>query len=330
MQCLTGTRAGTRPPLRLASDAVAEASLVPAELERVAARLGLASSDQNGERVGPNAYYSPRMAAIVWPRVDIPTDDEQAMLTLGHEYVHAIQDRGHALRDLLDTRARRSFDQELALFGLREGQAALYEELLRALVQGRAPAAAARARFASITSLNDDAMLRQRRPLWASFASFPYTYGANWAASRWLEAGELLMDGTPPSSSREIMATRYGWPAAAFRACPSASSERLGPAWKRVASDTLGAFIMQTYVRVRTRDAERAHRAARDWRGDSITAYVETAAGREGFSWRTCWPSPEVAREMAALIEEQLKERSAGTLAVTIEANDVLATALDG
>jgi len=333
VQCLTGTRMHKRPPLLLAAVTPQE-ELVPASLERAASRLGLASGVVDSTlHEAANAYYAPRLGAIVLRRAESESGaNEQAVFTLAHEYVHALQDREHALRDSLVTRGQRTFDEELAIFSLWEGQAALYEEVLRALVRGQAPASWARARFASITALNDEAIVRQRRPLGASFASFPYTYGANWAASRWLGSGESGLGGTPAASTREIMATRYGWPAAVERACPEARPESLEAVWTRGASDSLGAWILQTYVRLHTKDAARAQLAARNFRGDRIVIYAAAAREEPGFVWRTCWSSPESAVEMSALIEAQLRQHAlgGGTLSVTVHANDVIAVVLDG
>src|SRR6185295_4976266 len=122
-----------------------------------------------------------------------------------------------------------------------------YEEGLRALVYGRAPRRSLAARFASLTAASDDAIARQRRPLEASFATFPYSYGAHWAlATTAANAATPPLRLDAPSSSRELMAERHGWSPLEGQRCPDDSPAKLGPGWHRRAHDRLGAWIVQT------------------------------------------------------------------------------------
>jgi hypothetical protein len=342
LACLSRASGAARPPVRFVSEAEARSPstrLVPERLQWAAQRLGLGDRDdparQPSAGVGPNAYYAPHERVVFFvAREAIPPDGPLAAFVLGHEYVHAIQDTRHTLRDVLDSRDRRTFDEELALWGAVEGEATLHEEGLRALVYGRAPRRTLAARFAALTTDIDDAIARQRRPLEASFATFPYSYGAHWALATTNAAAPPLRLAAP-SSSRELMAERHGWPPLEGQGCADAGPAKLGPGWNRRAHDTLGAWIVQTYVRKRVRDPERARAAARDWRGDSLSVYDRPAERRKGrpaaggLLWRTCWASAAVAAEMRGLIEDQLRDAPTGTSAVESRGSEVAAVALN-
>jgi hypothetical protein len=230
-----------------------------------------------------------------------PRADELTNLSLVHEYVHALQDRNGELLAVQSGSETRSFDQELALWSHFEGEATLHEELVRAFIHDRDPETWLLQRFAARTDGSDGAIARQRHPLEASFATLPYTYGPYWVA----------LEAEPATSTRQLMARRHDWPSAGARPCDDESSASLAPEQHRRAVDTLGAWLVQTYVRRITNDPESARAAARRWRGDWISFYSSDTDARSSLVWQTCWDSADTAREMRELIAAQLR-RSAG------------------
>ncbi|HEX6276481.1 MAG TPA: hypothetical protein VFZ53_25745 [Polyangiaceae bacterium] len=337
VQCLRGSRDAERPPLRFVSEAVsrrhreerrAEQHAAQASLERAAAALGLAS-DAGGPRadgVGPNAYYAPLERVVYFVASDaVSYESELAAFVVGHEYVHALQDRHGALAGVVGSREKRTFDEELAVWSLLEGEATLLEEILRGLVNGRDVRTWVPARFASRTAGSDEAITRQRRPLEASFATFPYTYGAHWAAAEWLAGNAPVADAASRRlSTRDILARRHGWPIA-DPPCSDKGPEALVTGERRHGREALGAWLVQAYVRRRARDAAAARAAAMKSRGDWLAFYSRGQNGDSSFIWRTCWDSETTALEMRSMIEAQLRETSSESVTVTTEGPHVIA-----
>lgn len=324
-RCVSG-RDGTRPPLRFVSreasrrerrERRAHASRERAELERALHALGLGVAPDAADEGEPSALdasasYTPSVRAVSFVHDESTAfADELAVLSVVHEYVHALQDRGGELLAIQNGSGTRSFDQELALWSSVEGEATLHEELVRGFFHDRDPGTWLVARLAARTDGSDGATARQRRPLEASFATFPYTYGAYWAA---LAAG-------PPSSTQQIMGKRHEWPPADATPCDDTTPPSLAPDNPRRGRDTLGAWLVQTYVRRRTRDAELARHAARRWRGDWLTFYSRAPS----FVWQTCWDSRETALELRELIAAQLSASAGDRASVTSDGQRVTA-----
>lgn len=321
-RCLT-QREGERPPLRLITLAESKreqlehrraTSSARAALERAVHSLGLGQSPslvcaESSSNPG-GAYYAPRERAVylVMDDDDAPLTTERTALSLVHEYVHALQDERGELLSALDVSASQTFDRELTLWSTFEGEATLHEEIARRLARGLVSHAGLTELFAQRTDGTDAAIIRQRRPLEASLAMFPYTYGAHWAAAT----------GARPASSYEILAQRHDWSAAPTTPCTDDGDERSLPT-----RDTLGAWFVQSFVRRITGDPVRARSAAQRWRGDSIG--VDPVAVQPHFTWQTCWDSRETALEMRTLIETQLSKAAPGLASVTVDARRVTA-----
>jgi hypothetical protein len=356
VQCLYGTTEGARPVVRFVStEALARESRTNEErlaredaaLESFARQLGLseASDKEVDTRVagdpGPNAYYSAAKGEIlIVRRAAVPTDGELAWLVLAHEYVHALQNRRGALERALRSRQERSFDRDLALFAAFEGEAALYEQILRALHHGQRPERWVLPRFEAETGASDDAVLGQSRLLESSFGSFPYSYGAHWAARRWLAApSERLESRFVPASTYEFLARRHDWApqraatheprrvASAWPAC--AARRRSLPGHVRAPEESVGAWLIQAFVRKQTRSVRSARSVASAARGDSLCVY----AGRSdtpSFVWRTLWATPSAAQTMSSLLEGQLGASThAARFAVRGDGRAVVAVVLD-
>jgi hypothetical protein len=336
-RCVSG-RDGARPPLRFVSRADAprgehrtqtRTALVP--IAHGLHLLGLeptvgddasatmdvekgVTSSQSG--VSTSAYYAPRDRAVYFVADDAAgSSNESARLTLVHEYLHALQDRGGELLSAQRGRDHQTFDEELATWSAFEGEATLYEELVRGLIHDRAAPGWLIQRFAERTRGTDGAVARQRRPLEASFATFPYTYGAYWA----------VLEVTQPVTTYEILARRHDWPRSIHPCTDETPARRVAGDRHRV-RDTLGAWLVQVYVRRLTGDAERARSAAQRWRGDRLSIDSRAPGTTPSVVWQTCWDSPETALEMRELIQAQLRKSTDKPVAVTHDALRVTAT----
>lgn len=321
VQCLYGATDALRPAVRFISTDLLEKELranddrlarEQAALEYAARRMGLSQEPANtppSDSTRPNAYYAAEKDTIfIAEREAIPSDGELAWLILAHEYVHTLQNRKGELRQALRSRHERSFDQELALFAGFEGEAMLYEQILRALHHGQRPRRWALERFEGETGWSDDAVLGQSRLLESSFGTFPYSYGAYWAARRWLDAPEARLDRRSiPQTTYEFLARRHGWDLEQTALPWPACLRRSVPGDVRVKEQALGAWLIQAFVRKQTHDANQARSIASDLRGDSLSVYAEDRAADFSFVWRSAWASPSAARTMSRLLEAQLR-----------------------
>ena len=338
--CVYGQN-GRRPELRF----VSERTLVDERVgqrERIEPlafaleRLGLAAprEEQRTSADGPTftAFYTPRHAEVwAFTSEAVASDSEVAGFVLVHEYIHALQDGDAGLAHTLETRPQRTFDADLALWSAIEGEATFYEEAVRAVYYGQRIGAWVPSRLALRTNSSDDAIVRQRFPLTASFVIFPYTYGADWAtrellgagASPWARARQAVL------STREVMAGRHGWWNEPAPPCIEREGASLAHGQSPTGIDALGAWVMQAYVRKHTADAELARRAARDLRGDVLTMYSDDASQRRGFVWLTCWSSVATADTLREVIRAALATTLPGSFELTQRAHDVVVSVFE-
>jgi hypothetical protein len=320
-KCVSG-QVGIRPTLRVISEKESkqlrlahrgQGGHTRKALEHALSTLGLGKPDADEDEslhdraLGGSAYYAPRERQVYFVASEATLySGELAVLGLVHEYVHSLQDRHGELLAALNGAHERTFDEDLTLWSAFEGEASLYEEVVRALVRRQPPHPE---RFALGAEGSDQAIVRQRRPLEASFATFPYTYGAHWAT---LEIAR-------PESTQQLLARRHGWPAADAQRCDDETPAELSPDYPRRRRDTLGAWLAQAYVRRQTSDPQRARSAARRWRGDWMALYSRTPVSAASFIWQTCWDSAATAVEMRELMAEQLRVSSADRALVTAD-----------
>lgn len=324
--CVAARRA-QRPALAfvaassLGADRQRERARRPA-LDFALEHLGLAepSVAEPGRDAGPTftAFYTATERRIlVATSGAVPTNSEVASSVLVHEYVHALQDADGTLAELFRRRDEQSFDAELAAMAAVEGEASFYEEAVRAARgQRRIPEALA-TRFSAAVRYADEHIARQRFPKTASFALFPYAHGSQWATRRLLDGANDApsLAAAPPASTRALLAELDAWPTDITQSCVEPDDEHFVPrGQRRTAVDTLGAWLVQTLVRKRSDDAQRAERAARALASDRLSAYAG-ADGRRGFVWHTCWTSPAAADEM----RELLKPAAPTTPPLTVE-----------
>jgi hypothetical protein len=310
--------AGLRAPLEHA------ATVLGLMLPRVRPRLDDADS-------GPSAYYSPDLRSVLFvERETTSTTREHALLTLGHELVHALQDRDSALRSMRAARASRTFDQELALFAAIEGEATLYEEILRALRRGKSVREWIPPRLIARTAASDADGGRYSRLLDSAFLSFPYAYGAHWAMLEWLAHGSFHPDARAleGTSTRSVMAKRYGWPELPAR-CSEAARGSPFPGQVLRQRNSLGAWMIQALVRKASGDVELSRQAARESAGDELAVYSKGPGAAFSFVWTTCWQSETFAQRMERVVAERLGASPGIRFATTRRGHDVLLRVVD-
>jgi len=134
-----------------------------------------------------------------------PLDSETAVSTLAHEFVHAMQDEGHQLRDFLAQRAT-TFDRRLAALSVVEGEASLYQLMAQFALHNRNI-------WIDHTDHGDllafQAMQETNAPFTRAGLVFPYTVGRRHMLQAWLhgtdEAVRAVFD-DPPVSTRQVFA----------------------------------------------------------------------------------------------------------------------------
>jgi hypothetical protein len=330
-------QAGRRPELRFVSEptlaeerAAQRARSEPLDFALQGLDLAAPREEPRAGGDGPTftAFYTPRAREIwAFSSEAVASDADAAGFLLLHEYIHALQDAGGGLAHALETRRARTFDADLALYSAVEGEATFYEEAVRAIYYGRRIGDWVPPRLALRTRASDEAIVRQRFPLVASFAMFPYTYGANWAARGLLDRGvsHWLRAQADVLSTREVMADRHGWESRPSTPCLEGDATRhdLG---RRTGTNSLGAWLMQAYVRKHTRDGELAQRAARDLRGDVLTTYAEHGGERRGFVWVTCFGSEESASALHDVLGSVFAAKTGTVFELVRRGRDVVAS----
>jgi hypothetical protein len=131
-------------------------------------------------------FYSHISKQIVVVDHGVALDDEQATTTLGHEYVHALQDAEFDLSRFQDD-VSFSYDAGLSATSLVEGEALLFDGFQLARIRGQSPSRIDWLNYyAHFTDAANEYSAEERSPVLTASAIFPYTYGGHTAA-RWHE-----------------------------------------------------------------------------------------------------------------------------------------------
>jgi hypothetical protein len=337
--CMYGTKTASMPPVRFVEPSTLHAAMTAfreqeeserGALEAAATTLGLMAPREPprpDDASGPSAFYSTEQRAVLFvKRPTFDTKSEYALFVLGHEFVHALQDRDSALARVQAGRDSRTFDGELALRAAIEGEATLYEEILRALVRRQPLRAWLPRRLGPRTDASDDDGARYRRLLDSAFISFPYAYGGNWAAVEWLEHGTFLANarGLPDVTTRFVMAKRYGWPELKLP-CNGRSAGASSAAQQVRVVESLGAWMTQAFVRQATHDATLAREAAEGLGGDELAVSSDRVKPGSSFTWTTCWASEALAERFEPVLRERLGALGTPRFVTTRRGNAVIA-----
>ena len=239
-------------------------------------------------------------------------DDEldiMGVITVAHEFVHALQDQ-HFDLDALMEEAKDDWDAGLALLSLLEGDATLAHTnyLLRFM------------ELSDLLDLNGaeieiaTAELEEFPEALQQELMFPYEAGMSFASGLLLEGDWASLNGAftaPPTTTEQILhPEKYLAGEAAHEVhLPDLTSE-LGEGWQLQASNTLGEFLLSNYLDTQLSRSE-AKDAAAGWGGDRWALYSD---GADGMLLLLVieWDAPEELDEFFAAYVEWLDARSEG------------------
>jgi hypothetical protein len=252
------------------------------------------------------AYYLGARREVVIIDRGAPLTDLNANMTLAHELVHAQQD---ARLDLgsFGAELEPSSDVVLAISSLLEGEASIYEYLLRFAYRGIDLGwVDYSAFFRDLTGAGSQATLTAGSPALTASSIFPYTFGTRYAGALWLDGGSTAIDAryeAPPLSSWDVLTLSEPGVASGIRRFDEAPPALDG--YTFIAGDVAGAWVTAAVLpglaeSARERDALPA--LAGRWRGDRLWIY-DAPEGAPGVAvlWALEWADAESAALFAAL-----------------------------
>jgi hypothetical protein len=239
-----------------------------------------------GEASWVAGIYRSDLDDIVLIDRGLPADDIGVVSVFLHELVHALQDRSQDLPTWFDGRTD-TYDGSLAALSVVEGEARMHQARFGLSLLGLDPNAVDLAKhFEGGVRLADQNVLSEPSPYLASYASFPYAFGARRLWPRFMQRGpQAIADlfAAPPRDTRAFLdpagdADVPVWPAPAAPTPP--------PEWVLTHETTLGAW--GTYlVLAKDPTTADADALARSWRGDRFWVYRGTgAAATTALVWR--------------------------------------------
>jgi hypothetical protein len=259
------------------SPALQQIGLLPPE-------ISFSSAVQDWYRTSVGALYSKWVVTIIDRAT--PLDSENAMVTLAHEYVHALQDRESGI--FLYGAAQKNLELDWIARATIEGEATLFAELIRRRLRRESlfDPVLEHAFDDSLAGLRAALPTQADRTTEARF-SFPYPLGARMFARAWIAGGTVgpaKLWASPPPSTLSFMDPEGGM----TRTDLQHSSCLPPPAptgWSLRAEDTMGALQFYAFL-LETHSEERAWQAARLWRGDRIWLYADDASKTTASVWR--------------------------------------------
>jgi len=260
-----------------------------------------------------SAFYASDTKQVTILDRGYPLDGGNAVSTLLHELVHALQDG----REPSYPEAEPDDDDgSMARTGIVEGEAVLYEDLARARGFGVDP-----------DDVDwDDVFVEYQASSWsqviASSAAyllawryFPYAFGGRYVRDAWTERGssgvrELFAE--PPTSTRQILAG-YAQPppaspgpelAAAWREDPDVVASPVLPAqYEPVSHAHFGAWLFEIFKQRRLRSPAEGVPRGSGLLGDVLSIFHEPATDDVSVFWRLRFDDNTAAAEFSAALE---------------------------
>jgi hypothetical protein len=261
-----------------------------------------AGSDLLGEVVG--GYYSSDTREVyVVDRAGAPAG-WQSMLTLGHEYVHAVQDQEVSLQDVgadLTTT-----DAQFATFTLFEGEARLYEFLVMAFMFDVTLEDLELERWIAMDLKENRAQaLESDAAILAATFGLRYPLGAEYLYGLWREGGNAAVRVQYDTHPITSLGWMRGPEADPIPEEPPTCAAPAPAGFESVDTDTLGAVglfalrghSLSTDVVL---PAETAWVRAQEWRGDQLRVYRDPASGAVAAAWAFRFSSDAEAAAFAA------------------------------
>ena len=233
----------------------------------------------------------------------VDADDELSardILTYAHEYAHALQHRNFDLKAALDALEDADTDRSLAYRGLVEGDATIVEVLYfnyeltgEQQQQAREQSTSSDDPFADAPQLVRDSLL------------FPYTRGFEFTVQLLQQAGgwALIDDAfaNPPVSTEQVLhLDKFLENETPVPVDLPDLAVALGEGWSETGQDTLGEFLLASYLATHAEQTAdglaAASVAAAGWGGDRLALW-EHADGGLVLAWRLVWDTEEDAAE---------------------------------
>ncbi len=284
------------------------------------------------------AYYSPESKSVTV--VSHPVDPSQAsdtearlnqqiasMTTLAHELIHAIQDRELNLRHI----PAASSDEYLAGLALIEGDASLYEDLVKYEIQlpypydwtSNDPAAYFSQWRAAYLG---DAFSELGAPFFAA-KWLIYPLGGAWLADTWSKGGNAAVRhsyGNAPKRSLDFLlgpgvAAPPEVPIDCFPASPGAAF--LSENGKPYVVDALGALEFYAFLSAWNVPADDRLATAQQWRNDVIFVYYNQTTKKTAVAWHIKLGRPLSESVLAAITADGLRVATVGN-SLMISATD--------
>ena len=233
----------------------------------------------------------------------VDNDDDLSprdVLTYAHEYAHALQHRNFDLKAEFDKLDDAETDRSLAYRGLVEGDATIVEVLYfnyeltgQQQTEAREESSSSDDPFADAPQVVRDSLL------------FPYTRGFEFTVQLLQQAGgwALIDDAfaNPPVSTEQVLhVDKFLDSETPVPVELPDLGGALGDAWSEAGQDTLGEFLISSYLAMAGEDAATAESvaatAAAGWGGDRLALWQHEDGGLV-LAWRLVWDTEQDASE---------------------------------
>lgn len=237
------------------------------------------------------------------------------VITLAHEYAHALQDQHFDIKAGYEARKGNN-DQQLAYQALVEGDATLLQSVYALRFLTEAQRVSERGESSGRSSALDTAPLILKREL-----LFPYDDGATFLITQFLEGSWAAVDAVwrdPPASTEQVLhPEKYRAREAPVPVSMPDLQAYLAGDWQLVEENTLGELDWHILIEQFT-DAATAGRAAGGWGGDR---YQFLRRGPDGggllFASRLAWDTERDASEFFDAYQRAVAARHGASLQVS-------------
>ncbi len=246
----------------------------------------------------------------------VDDDDDlsaREILTYAHEYAHALQHRNFDLKAGFDKLDHADTDRSLAYRGLVEGDATIVEVLYFNYEFTGEQQQAARQESTS----SDDPFVDAPRLVRDSLL-FPYTRGFEFTVQLFQQAGgwALIDDAfaNPPVSTEQVLhLDKFLDSETPVPVEIPDLAAALGDGWTEMGQDTLGEFLLASYLATHAEETAdgiaAASSAAAGWGGDRLALW-QHADGGLVLAWRLAWDTEQDATEFHDAARAALRSQS--------------------
>jgi hypothetical protein len=235
------------------------------------------------------------------------------IVTLAHEFTHALQDEHFNLKKGFEDRKDNN-DRTLAYQALAEGDAVLLQSLysLRYLTDAERTGMYRSADVQSTAHAIETAPLILRRELY-----FPYEDGASFVVKHYLDnswAGVNALWANPPDSTEQVLhPEKYLAGEKPVQVVLPDLTSAMGPGWRKLTDDTLGELDWQILIEQYV-DLNTAKRAAAGWGGDRFQLFRRDSDGALAYETKTVWDTEQDAIEFFEAYQRVVEGRHGASL----------------